>query len=114
MVGGIFYCQFPTFDPMVRVFIIAEAGVNHNGSLELALQLVDKAVEIGADCVKFQTFRAEQIVTANSPKANYQLQVTDKNESQFDMLKKLELSRDAFKTIKDHCDKRESVFVDSL
>lgn len=111
MVGGIFYCQFPTFDPMVRVFIIAEAGVNHNGSLELALQLVDKAVEIGADCVKFQTFRAEQIVTANSPKANYQLQVTDKNESQFDMLKKLELSRDAFKTIKDYCDKKGIRFL---
>ncbi len=96
---------------MNRVFIIAEAGVNHNGSLEMALQLVDKAVEIGADCVKFQTFRAEQIVTASSPKANYQLEVTDKQESQFDMLKKLELDREAFRTIKAHCDKKGIRFL---
>lgn len=96
---------------MSKVFIIAEAGVNHNGSLEMALQLVDKAVEIGVDCVKFQTFKAEQIVTASSPKANYQLEVTDRNESQFAMLKKLELDRDAFKTIKDHCDKKGIRFL---
>ncbi len=96
---------------MGKVFIIAEAGVNHNGSLEMALQLVDKAVELGVDCVKFQTFKAEQIVTANSPKANYQLDVTDKNESQFEMLKKLELNRDAFKTIKEHCDKKGIRFL---
>lgn len=96
---------------MAKVFIIAEAGVNHNGNLEMALQLVDKAVEIGADCVKFQTFKAEQIVTANAPKANYQLEVTDKNESQFEMLKKLELDRDAFLKIKEHCDKKGIKFL---
>ncbi|CAN5896871.1 hypothetical protein BH11BAC7_BH11BAC7_28170 [soil metagenome] len=96
---------------MSKVFIIAEAGVNHNGSLEMALQLVDKAVEIGVDCVKFQTFKAEQIVTASSPKANYQLEVTDRNETQFAMLKKLELDRDAFKTIKEHCDKKGIRFL---
>lgn len=96
---------------MQKVFIIAEAGVNHNGSLEMALQLVDKAVEIGADCVKFQTFKAEQIVTATSPKASYQLEVTDRQESQFEMLKKLELDRDAFKTIKDYCDKKGIRFL---
>ncbi|MGZ3867009.1 MAG: N-acetylneuraminate synthase family protein, partial [Bacteroidia bacterium] len=60
-----------------KVYIIAEAGVNHNGSIDMAYQLIDKAKEIGADCVKFQTFKAEQIVTASSPKANYQLKVTD-------------------------------------
>jgi N-acetylneuraminate synthase/N,N'-diacetyllegionaminate synthase len=96
---------------MSKVFIIAEAGVNHNGSLVRALHLVDKAFEIGADCVKFQTFKAEQIVTATSPKANYQLQVTDRNESQFEMLKKLELSRDSFKAIKDYCDKKGIRFL---
>ncbi len=96
---------------MSKVFIIAEAGVNHNGSLEMALQLVDKAVEIGVDCVKFQTFKAEQIVTASSPKANYQLEVTDRNETQFEMLKKLELDRDAFKTIKEYCDKKGIRFL---
>lgn len=88
-----------------HVFIIAEAGVNHNGDLAMALQLADKAKEIGADCVKFQTFKAEKIVTNASPKANYQLKVTDKAESQFDMLKKLELSKDDFRKIKQHCEK---------
>jgi N,N'-diacetyllegionaminate synthase len=82
---------------MKKVFIIAEAGVNHNGDLNLAFQLVDKAVEIGADCVKFQTFKTENIVTKTSPKANYQMLVTDKTESQFDMLKKLELQKEDFK-----------------
>ena len=90
---------------MSRVFIIAEAGVNHNGSLELALKLADKAKEIGADCVKYQTFKAEQIVTMTSPKAQYQLKVTDAGESQFAMLKKLELQKEDFAKIKIHCEK---------
>ena len=89
--------------PAKQVYIIAEAGVNHNGSLEMALKLIDKASEIGADCIKFQTFKAEQIVTASSPKASYQLKVTDAQESQFDMLKKLELQKEDFKKLKDHC-----------
>ena len=80
-----------------KVYIIAEAGVNHNGSLQMAFQLIDKAKEIGADCVKFQTFKAAQIVTASSPKASYQLKVTDAQESQFDMLKKLELQKELAK-----------------
>jgi N,N'-diacetyllegionaminate synthase len=88
---------------MKPVYIIAEAGVNHNGDLKMALQLADKAKEIGADCVKYQTFKAEQIVTAASPKAQYQLEVTDKSESQFEMLKKLELNKEDFALIQSHC-----------
>jgi N-acetylneuraminate synthase/N,N'-diacetyllegionaminate synthase len=96
---------------MKKVFIIAEAGVNHNGNLDLAFQLVDKAVEIGADCVKFQTFKTENIVTKTSPKANYQMLVTDKTESQFEMLKKLELQKDDFRKIKDYCTSKGIQFL---
>ena len=89
---------------MSRTYIIAEIGVNHNGNLDLALQSIQEAKKAGADCVKFQTFKAEQIVTQNSPKASYQLAVTDPGESQFSMLKKLELSfadyRELLKTCK--------------
>ncbi|MGZ3903966.1 MAG: N-acetylneuraminate synthase [Bacteroidia bacterium] len=94
-----------------KVYIIAEAGVNHNGSIDMAYQLIDKAKEIGADCVKFQTFKAEQIVTASSPKANYQLKVTDAEESQYDMLKKLELQKEDFKKLKDYCEKKAIDFM---
>lgn len=73
-------------------FVIAEAGVNHNGDLALARELVRQARACGADCVKFQTFKAERVVTRQAPKAAYQLKVTDPGESQFAMLRKLELS----------------------
>jgi N,N'-diacetyllegionaminate synthase len=74
--------------------IIAEAGVNHNGSIELAFELIDAARDAGADVVKFQTFKAENLVTRSAAKADYQLGTTDSKETQFEMLKKLELSDD--------------------
>ncbi len=73
-------------------FIIAEAGVNHNGNLEMAKRLILEAKNSGADCVKFQTFKTERIITQGAPKANYQLKTTNPQESQFEMLKLLELS----------------------
>ena len=79
-----------------KTFIIAEAGVNHNGSFELAKQLVDKAVWAGADCIKFQTFNSKNLVSKNAQKAEYQKKTTDSSESQLDMLKKLELSKEEF------------------
>jgi N-acetylneuraminate synthase len=74
-----------------RAFIIAEAGVNHNGSMDMARRLIDAAVEAGVDAVKFQTFRADRLVTRSAPKAGYQQRSTSASESQFDMIKALEL-----------------------
>lgn len=81
----------------MRTYIIAEAGVNHNGDIELAKELIYQAKKSGADCVKFQTYKTENLITKNAPKANYQLITTDRNESQYDMLKNLELSYSDFK-----------------
>ena len=75
-----------------KVFIIAEAGVNHNGSIELAKKLIDVAVVAGVDAVKFQTFKTEDFVIQNAPKAEYQIKETGEGNSQYEMLKKLELS----------------------
>jgi N-acetylneuraminate synthase len=76
------------------VFVIAEAGVNHNGDLDLALELIDVAAEAGADAVKFQTFRAERLISREAPKADYQIRMTGAEESQFEMIRKLELDHD--------------------
>jgi N,N'-diacetyllegionaminate synthase len=92
-------------------FIIAEAGVNHNGDVNLAKQLILKAKEVGADCVKFQTFKAEQVVTPKAPKATYQLKNTNPHESQIAMLKKLELSSQSYYELKQLCKKIDIVFM---
>jgi hypothetical protein len=80
-----------------KIFFIAEAGVNHNGKLELAKKLVDVAKDVGADCVKFQTFKAEELASKMAQKAEYQIKNTNNSaETQFEMLKKLELSNEDF------------------
>ena len=92
-------------------FIIAEAGVNHNGDVNLARKLVDAAGDAGADAVKFQTFTAEAIVTKGAEKAPYQKEVTDAGESQYDMLKKLELSAEAHRELKDYAEKHGIILL---
>ena len=96
---------------MSRTFIIAEAGVNHNGNIETAKKLVDAAVMAGADAVKFQTFKAENIVCRNARKADYQMETTDKEESQFDMLKKLELTSEMHEQLSEYCRQKEIMFL---
>lgn len=97
----------------MKVTIIAEAGVNHNGSLELAKKLVDVAAHAGADYVKFQTFKAEQLVSKNAMKASYQLKnmKSSKSATQFDMLKRLELSDKDFAELKVYCKERKIRFL---
>ena len=81
---------------MSNVYIIAEAGVNHNGDINLAKKLIDEAKKSGADAVKFQTFKAEKLVTKTAMKADYQNKNDKSSQSQYEMLKKLELSYDNF------------------
>lgn len=96
---------------MSRVFIIAEAGVNHNGSLEMAKEMVDVAAKAGVDAVKFQTFKAERLVDKDSPKADYQKASGDPSESQFAMIKKLELDEHAHQELFSHCKKQNVKFL---
>ena len=91
--------------------IIAEAGVNHNGSIELAEKLIDVAVESGSDFVKFQTFKAETLVTQTADKAEYQKEITDTDETQFEMIKKLELDRNAHETLIEYCKQKDIQFL---
>lgn len=93
-----------------KIFIIAEAGVNHNGSLELAKKLVDAAKEAGADAVKFQTFKTENLTTSSAELTAYQERNIGKKESQFELLKKLELSYEDFVKVKEYADQKGIIF----
>ncbi len=95
----------------MSVFIIAEAGVNHNGSIDLAKKLIDVASDAGADAIKFQTFKAENLVSKSASKAAYQQETTDKEESQYEMIKKLELDIDTHKELMAYCTKKEIMFL---
>jgi N,N'-diacetyllegionaminate synthase len=95
----------------MSVFIIAEAGVNHNGSVDLAKKLIDVASISGADAVKFQTFKAENLVAKNTQKADYQKQTTDASESQFDMIKKLELDVETHRELIAYCQEKDIMFL---
>lgn len=95
----------------MSVFIIAEAGVNHNGDVELAKKLVDVAVEAGVDAVKFQTFNAKRLVCKSAPKAEYQIANTGTDEKQQEMLDKLQLTEEEFCELKEYCDNKKVMFL---
>lgn len=95
----------------MSIFIIAEAGVNHNGSIELAKALIDIAAHSGADAVKFQTFKADKLVSKTAQKASYQKETTDADESQYAMIKKLELDERAHHALIDHCKMKNILFL---
>ncbi len=92
-------------------FIVAEAGVNHDGAPEVARRLVEVAAECGAHAIKFQTFKADRVVSATAPKAEYQLQTTDATESQLEMLQRLELSPEAHRGLYTYCQERGVLFM---
>lgn len=94
-----------------KTFIIAEAGVNHNGDLDLAKRLIDAAADAGADAVKFQTFKADRIVARHAPKAEYQQRTSGANESQYAMLKRLEFNEEQFRALHAHCHKQGIDFL---
>lgn len=96
---------------MIKTFIIAEAGVNHNGSLELAKKLVDVAADAEADAVKFQTFKADNLVSKDAQKAEYQKQTTASDESQYEMIKKLELDENAHCELIEYCNQKKIMFL---
>jgi N,N'-diacetyllegionaminate synthase len=96
-----------------RVFIIAEAGVNHNGDMAIAKSMIDEAVKAGADAIKFQTFKAEMVATDYALKADYQLANAVVDESQLEMLKKLELTKGDFESLASYCEQKHIKFISS-
>lgn len=100
-----------TISEQERTFIIAEAGVNHNGSINLAKEMIDVASESGADAVKFQTFKADKLILKDIEKAPYQKMTTNRNESQYDMLKRLEITKEQTKELMDYCRKKRIIFL---
>lgn len=98
---------------MKKVFIIAEAGVNHNGSIDLAKKLIDKASDAGADAIKFQSFKAEKLVTKSAKKAEYQEDTTGKEENQFEMIKRLELDYEKHEGLINYCNSKDIMFLSS-
>lgn len=98
---------------MKHVFIIAEVGVNHNGSLEIAKKLINASKDCGVDAVKFQTFKADKLVSKKAQKAEYQKNNTNSNESQYEMIKKLELTDEDHKELVSYCNEKEILFLSS-
>lgn len=96
---------------MKKVYVIAEAGVNHNGNMDNAIKMVEEARKAGADAIKFQTFISENLVTKHAEKAEYQKETTDKQESQYQMLKKLELKRENYSQLKKECERQGIDFL---
>jgi N,N'-diacetyllegionaminate synthase len=94
-----------------RVFVIAEAGINHNGDMQLVKRMIDIASDSGADAVKFQTYNAEKLLVQDAPKAQYQRETTGAQESQLDMLKRVELSRDQHIEIINYCGQKDLTFI---
>ena len=94
-----------------RAFIIAEAGVNHNGDMEVAKQMIDVAVEAGVDAVKFQTFKTKDLILSTIEKAPYQKKTTDVSENQYEMLKKLEIGLEQNNYLKEYCQKKGITFL---
>ena len=118
MKSNISPCMTPLIPIQSRVigkgnpaFIIAEAGVNHNGDQSIAEELIRSAKKSGADCVKFQTFKAERVVTKHAPKANYQRITTNPDQSQLDMLRAIELSEQAYGRLISLCESEDLVFT---
>ncbi|NMF05475.1 N-acetylneuraminate synthase [Clostridium beijerinckii] len=98
---------------MNSIFIIAEAGVNHNGDINIAKKMIDNAVLCGVDAIKFQTFNANNLVTKDAKQAKYQINNLEEETSQLEMLKKLELSHDQYKDLKKYCEEKNIIFLSS-
>ena len=97
--------------PAGRTFIIAEAGVNHNGNMDLAKQMIDAAAKAGVDAVKFQTFKTEELSLRGTEKAPYQKNTTARSESQYDMLKRLEITKEQTRQLMEYCNTKKIIFL---